>query len=790
MAAVYPQQKLSRKEKDADNMMWWKNNIDYHVDQSNYYTSDRYEMISLYKAAMGIVEPIHYKYVLNPYNSTDENLKNYPAQLRNYDIIIPLMNMFLGEKAEKHSVPQVVTTNPESINSYKEELDKAFVGILAQDFINQLNKAGVQTGVETQQLPEYQKVVEEYKNGHNDKRALFGQEAVDYIRYDLDLKDKYQEAFYDWLVVGRVYSYKDVYKNDLLHQIVPPIEIWHGTSATGFVEDSNWALRRSRYNINDLIDRFHEVLGDNPDLPDGDEISYLQNKFVNGNEVSASNIQVTPNIDKIASSSTNGASSTFQNLLDVYHVVWKSFEKVGILKYTDEFGQPQEMEVDEDYKLNKENGDISIEWNWINVVYEGYRLGEHIYKYMRPIQCQRTQLSNTSECKLPYNGRIGYSERNRITSTLKTLLPYQILYNIYHFRAELTLARNKDKLMMIPLGLLPDGWTEDKFLYFAESTGMLFFDETKPNASTVLNSLRAIDLNLGNYISQMRNLLAGIKEEAWDAVGMNRQRYGDVNASDGKGTNEQAIVRSSVISREMFRRFERFEESDMQGLLDCSKLAWLDGKKGMYINSDGRKAFLEANPEQHLETDYGVFYKDSVEEADKLKMAKQYAFGIAQKGGSFSSVMEVIDATNMAKIKQFVAKAEEIERQFQEETQKKQAEANQQMVESKNAQEDKNNATGIEKEKIKAEASINVALINKTGSDENGNPVDDSNTEMFKAYDEYVQSLREKDLQKQAEGLKNLQSATKTRMDEASLEMEKQKMENDLRIQRERNKGK
>ena len=35
----------------------------------------------------------YYKYVLNPYNSTDENLKNYPAQLRNYDIIIPLMNM-------------------------------------------------------------------------------------------------------------------------------------------------------------------------------------------------------------------------------------------------------------------------------------------------------------------------------------------------------------------------------------------------------------------------------------------------------------------------------------------------------------------------------------------------------------------------------------------------------------------------------------------------------------------------------------------------------------------------
>ena len=66
----------------------------------------------------------------------------------------------------------------------------------------------------------------------------------------------------------------------------------------------------------------------------------------------------------------------------------------------------------------------------------------------------------------------------------------------------------------MPIGLIPKDWSPDKFLWFAETTGVAWFDETKPNAAQVLNALKSIDLGLGNYVEQIRNLLGEIKNEA------------------------------------------------------------------------------------------------------------------------------------------------------------------------------------------------------------------------------------------------------------------------------------
>lgn len=786
MSSILPQQKLSKAEKEEGSSKtevgnWYKENGKYFIDQSSFYSGDRWELILLYKAARGDLDKAAYKYVLNPYNSIEENLQNYPAQLRNYDIIIPIINLFLGEKVEKPSNAQVIVLNPDVPNKQKEELDKAFMQYLSQAFINTLNDNGVNTGVESQELPDHKEILDKYKVGDGDKRAIFGQEALDYIRYNLNTKDKFQEAFYDWLVTGRTYTYKDVYKNDLLYEIVPPLEAWHGTTKTGFVEDANWFVRRTRYNMNDCIDRFHEVLSD-------EEIKNIQSKFINGNDVTSTSFSAIPNMDKIAASSSNTDSFNTQGLIDVFHCVWKSFQKVGILKYIDETGLPQEMEVSEDYVLNKENGDIEIEWIWLNQINEVYRLGQDIFKYGRPLQVQRDELSNISICKLPYNGRTGYNERNKVTSIVKQLLPYQALYNIYHYRAELTLARSKDKIMLMPLGLLPDGWTEDKFLYYAESTGLAFFDETKPNAAAVLNAIRSIDLSLGNYVEQMRGLLSSIKNEAWDAVGMNRQRFGDISASDGKGVTEQAQIRSSTISREMFRRFERLEESDFQGLIDYSKVAWINGKKGMYITSEGNKAMLTVDNDQHPNTDYGVFVRDSSDENEKLTQGKQYAFGWAQKGGvQASTVLEILDGNNMSKVKNIVKQAEEIQQKLAEQQaqSQQQHEAELQKIQQDGLQADRD--VKIQVAQIQAGAMLNAANVKAHVDLENGKQIPEDNSDetqlkIQERYDKIQENLRNHSLEKQKLGEKLGNNIGNQRLTEADLALKKQAIESKEKI--------
>ena len=62
--------------------------------------------------------------------------------------------------------------------------------------------------------------------------------------------------------------------------------------------------------------------------------------------------------------------------------------------------------VDETYQLtdeDKANG-MSIKWDWMTEIWEGYRVGTDIHLDMGPVQYQYTSLENPRVTKLPYVG--------------------------------------------------------------------------------------------------------------------------------------------------------------------------------------------------------------------------------------------------------------------------------------------------------------------------------------------------------------------------------------------------
>ena len=109
-------------------------------------------------------------------------------------------------------------------------------------------------------------------------------------------------------------------------------------------------------------------------------------------------------------------------------------------------------------------------------------------------------------------------------------------------------------------------------------------------------------MSIGNAMDKMWANLQAIKQECWDLIGMNRQRYGSTFASDGKGNTEQAIFRSSILTAPMYFQFDKFMEMDYKGLLDASKIAYADGKKASYVNSDGKTAWFEIADEEVIDS--------------------------------------------------------------------------------------------------------------------------------------------------------------------------------------------
>src|SRR5882757_7407122 len=208
-----PRQKVSKTERESEE--WRENTVKHFTSYASFYTQDKWELMNLYSAAEGRLDPENYKYILNPYNSPKENIRQFPAQMRNIDIVSPIVNLYLGEKADRPDLSTVVCINSDSHREFQEQMNIKIPQILAQKFVNELNSMGVQTGVETQPAPDINNFLTTEKLSFIDKRAVMGQEALDYLKYDLNLKDKRQTGFRDWIITNRTYSFKYIINNDV-----------------------------------------------------------------------------------------------------------------------------------------------------------------------------------------------------------------------------------------------------------------------------------------------------------------------------------------------------------------------------------------------------------------------------------------------------------------------------------------------------------------------------------------------------------------------------------------------
>jgi hypothetical protein len=219
-------------------------------------------------------------------------------------------------------------------------------------------------------------------------------------------------------------------------------------------------------------------------------------------------------------------------------------------------------------------------------------------------------------------------------------------------------------------------------------------------------------------IEQYIILLNSIMGEWEKLAGVNSQRQGQIGAYEGKASSQQAIVQSSHITEDIFRKFSRLEQRDLQALLDYSKEAWLTGKKGMFVMPDGTTEYLDLDSMQHLESEYGIFVSNSGKDLDKLENIKTLTQAMVQNGLPMSAVAELIDSDNFVKIKSNIKKAEKAQQQLEQAQQQAQQEA----AAGLEAQKQQTEAAKLENENINKEKDrqlqLKVAMINNSDNEQ------------------------------------------------------------------------
>lgn len=710
-----PKQRVSLATKRANGFKWAKNTIDHYIGQSRFNkATGKVNDQMLYDYYNGVIHEHEYQHVLNPTNTPAEKLMGNPAQLRNYPIIKPVVDLFMGEKRKRPRNFMVSCINDDAEMIRREAMTAHMAKVAEQRFFNKANELGIPTGVESQELGTDEEELSKFVTKYNDKRTMQGQSLLDYTFAHQKIPRQLQKGWFDFLVTGKVRSYKTLDKGDVLYEIVPASDIDHAVSDTAdMIEDTPWQVRRVRLHLSEAVDRFYDKLSET-------ERKKLESGAWNGTLYGggftgemATDVHLGDATSHLKDYAWGENRDNLNSMVTIYHTVWATDDKVGILTYMDEFGQEQKMEVDEDYEFSEEHGDLDIEWLWLTRRWEGWRVEDDFHFGIGPVEIERGELNNLSKSKSPYNGR-NYSDRFSDNISIVSLgIPYQKKVNEYNLSLDTTLSKNNDVALLIDISVIPKqkGWDVDKFMYYLKKMGIAFINKAQQGADHSMNQYTALQMSTMQYVMNTYQLIQAFRDEYEELVGITKPRKGQKETDSGLGMMQSSIVSSSNITEELFARYDEFEETEAQGILDYAKWSNLEGKKGEYMTPDERRMFLEIEPETVQEAEYALFAKNSGEEMEQLNMMKQNAVAFAQNNATPATIAKILAAKSMEKL---AAMMEEVEKsraavEQQQAEQQNQAIVQAQQIQAETAQKqiDKDIYLGH----LSSDTTIDVALI-------------------------------------------------------------------------------
>jgi len=669
---------------------WYQSNFEYYhgvCQADNHISIQRY-----YDMLINGLNIDDYKYVLNPYNSPDKRFSELPGNIRNIDIITPIWERYVGEYISQYDNFVITNVDPRVVE-IRDARVLAKVNMLVSELFavqmqqkmaefNQQREAAIQQGNEAaaQQPPpeikeiDFVKFVNDAKDEWGREQTKRNKQMLQLINNITDAEEKYIEGFFHWFISGRVISFHDVRHQDVHKEIIHPLEFKRYGSSR-YIEDDIAGLRTFKLSIEEILSQFKD------DIPKAklEEIRKAVDRYGSDTGLVMPLIYVRDNFGadiNVAGRADNTLTfSTTEGVL-VDHLIWLSKTLYYELNIEEQMLASGEMIfTEEEYKLVK---DIVPKENftkrWVEEYWEQYRFGPDdldIYTMPRPLRVQEADIKQSLGVKSPYNGLYG-DIQGIDGSKYKRLIDFQALTNVFFLQLDRTIAKNMDKVLLIPESLLTESeeYTVDARLYYMRADNKLIVNDTDLEPG-VLGSLasyvKILDGSLNQYISEMVNLIDFIKRQAWDQVAMNEQRFGDINSNAGKAVTEQTIFRTSLGSRLTFDAYNKFVARDHEKALNYSRIAYVEGETKVLQDGD-EVAFISLGGANQILSDLGVKPKYSATEKENINAAKQGAFSIFQNDKPELAV-EVLKANSMDEVADAMKEYTKITQEYQAATQ-------------------------------------------------------------------------------------------------------------------------
>lgn len=661
----FPIQRVpNSRKKEAD---WYASCCDWIIAQGQA-NRDVSDIETKYNILNGKIPDEFYKKILNPYNATQEKYKRFPATMRNYDMMKGIIRRYVSEYLKNPHDFIVGANNPEVVIARNSKIRQELQVLVEQQIAAKIQESyqqWIQGGNDPQQFNPQEQInieqfIKDFNENYIDDISAQGQSLLNVIKDITEDTLLYAKAYFDFVTFGECYTYTDIKGSKLIKRVVSPRDAFPINTDNIFREDDDMFCERRKLTYQQIIDEFDEYLDDK------------QREFLNTYYAKQSvSVPTSLSFDVYESyfpdvcrkyskedralfkNQPNMMRDTNTDLYDVWHVVWRGEERKALVTYVNEVGLMDTRIETDDYQLNQEAGDIDIEYIYEPQVYECTRIGTRnnaIYPYeVRAVVFNRNG-------KLPYNGINELLPGFGKFSIVDIITPYQVFYNIVSYHRELILAKNKLNLLLLAKSLL--GKAPEETLYRMIADGTLLIDDSNDQGMLRAQQVRMLQSNMGEYLTQLGNLLNEIKQAANEQVDMTPQRYGEIANSAGKAITEEAVVRGSMGTVIIEFMMDCLRERDYNRDLDFTKLAWIDGLDTSYRDIDGNLKYISLNVNNHVYADYIIKAKNSVKEQEKLRQLQQFAFSAAQNGDNMMAIA-AIEGDNVATISKLIKKYQE-----------------------------------------------------------------------------------------------------------------------------------
>ena len=718
----YSTERLSRKEKEDQNFLWYREKIDMYDTKANF-LSIGYGGVNEYKRMRvnydlfnNIVDLSDFAYVATPYGS---EMGELPAQMVNRDICSYRVKALIGMEMKRPFGYRIIATNKEASNRKVEEetnriRDFVIESIMAP--IKQETEAKYQAEMKGRELTEQEmqeiqqqieaeieaktpdKVRAYMKRDHRDPAEVQGQQLLNALIKKLDVRKKFNNGWKHGLISAYEVYWLGIVNGEPAMKVVNPVRFsCDKASDLDYIEQGEWAAAEYRMHPSQIVQTF--------DLDDK-EIDTLWRNY---------NHHITQRVHDNLFNFDEYLTYEDKNSIRVLHCVFKGLRKIGWLDYIDEDGVLQtKFMVDESYKLDKAMGDVKITWEWIPEVYEGYKIGMHIYKEMRPVPGQFKDPDNIYKCTLPYYGAIYDNTNSQPTSVMDRMKVYQYYYNIVMYRLELLLASDKGKKILMNINAIPtdSGIDLKKWQYFFESTPFMWYnpDEEGMNQSDVNTIAKTLDLSLASDIQKYIQLADYLEQKCGKSVGITDPVLGQTSVSERVANNQQNLVQTSHMLEPYFDLHNCIKRNVLQGLIDLAKVAYSTSDKKFinYILDDMSQEMLQMDVNLLNESTLGLFMEDSSMSEEIKQTIQQLAHAAMQNQKiELSDVLKVIKQDSIQEAEEALLVSEELRSKREQENAQAQTKAK---AESEQKQRD------WEKEKMSIEHSNNMEEIEAKGN--------------------------------------------------------------------------